>query len=64
MHLGCFTLGIRFSSCYGGMAVGTVVRIFLVFVCTACPTVQKIILLCILYHWPVDGPRCRNVLPN
>ena len=53
-----------FFSCYGGMVVDTAVRIFLVLVCTACPTVQKIILLCILYYWPEDGPRVRNVLPS
>jgi len=36
---------ISFSSFYGGMFVGTAVRIFLILVSTACPTVQKIILL-------------------
>jgi len=44
------------------MVVDTAVRIFLVCVRTACPTVQKIILLFILYYWPEDGPRDRNML--
>ena len=35
--------------------VDTAVRIFLVFVHTAGPTVHKIILLCILYCCPEDG---------